>query len=66
MTKGKEPIFDRPRSPEDLAVFFGCTPKFIYKEIREGRLRGRKFSDRMIRVMPSDIIEWLNNAATIS
>jgi excisionase family DNA binding protein len=60
-----ESFFDRPRSPEEVATFFGCDEKFIYKEIREGRLQGRKLSGRMIRLMPEDIRAWLDQASTL-
>ncbi len=66
MPKPTEPFFEKPRSPEEIAAFFGCTPKFVYKQIHEGLLRGRKFSDRMIRVLPRDLEAWLERASTVS
>jgi excisionase family DNA binding protein len=58
-------FFDRPRSPEELAAFLDVTQKFVYEQIKKGRLRARKLSGRMIRIMPSDLKRWLDQASTV-
>ena len=57
-------IFTKATSPEELASFIGCDERFIYGEIARGRLKARKLSRKMIRLLPEDVESWLSQAAT--
>jgi hypothetical protein len=58
-------FYSRPRSPEDLAKFLGCTARFIRNEVLSGRLKACRLSSRLIRLLPGDIKEWLEKTSTI-
>ena len=62
----KKTDLDRPVSVKQLAEHMGVTPRFIRNDIAAGRLKARHFSSRMIRLMPEDVREWIDNAATIA
>jgi hypothetical protein len=57
-------FLSRPRSVEALAEYLDTTPHFVRKEIQAGRLKARRFSSRMIRLMPGDVQQWLDAAST--
>jgi excisionase family DNA binding protein len=60
----EDPFFLKPRSVEEIAEWLGATPSFVYREIVRGKLRGLKFTPKSIRIMPEDIRDWLEHAAT--
>jgi len=62
----KDAFLSRPHSLEEVAQWLGCTVKFLRKEIGSGHLRARKLGKRFIRIMPSDLKMWLDEAATIA
>jgi hypothetical protein len=61
-----EQFFSRPRSVEALAEHLDCTPRFLRNEILAGRLKARRLSSRLIRLMPGDVQQWLDAASTTS
>ena len=63
--KSNEGFLDKPRSIDEVAEFLGCTRRFLASEIAAGRLRARRLSARLIRIMPEDLRHWLDAAATV-
>jgi len=58
-------FFTRPRTIDEVAGFLGCTRRFVASEIAAGRLRARRLSARLIRIMPGDLRSWLDQASTL-
>jgi hypothetical protein len=59
-----EPLFKGPQTKFDLALALAVTPRFLEKEVAEGRLRAVIIGSRSIRFLPVDIEAWLNARAT--
>jgi hypothetical protein len=53
-----------PMSKTQLATCLDTSERFLEKEVREGRLRAIKLSNRALRFMPRDIESWLNSKST--
>ena len=51
---------------EVIADRLGVGRRFVEKEIESGRLRVRRLSRRMIRIMPADIKDWMDKGNTIT
>jgi excisionase family DNA binding protein len=64
MPTAHERFFQRPHSIEEVAEYLGSTRDYIGRQIYSGKLRARKLSAKFVRIMPSDLIEWLDAAAT--
>jgi hypothetical protein len=60
----KDPFLSRPRTKAEVCEWLNFTPRFLESEISHGRLRVRRLSARLIRIMPADIISWLDKAAS--
>jgi excisionase family DNA binding protein len=60
----EDPFFLKPRSVEEIAKRLGASQAFVYREVVRGRLRGLKFTPKTIRVLPSDLRQWIEQAAT--
>jgi excisionase family DNA binding protein len=60
----EDPFFSKPRSIEEIADYLGATRTFVYREVVRGKLRGLKFTQKLIRVMPGDLRDWIEQAAT--
>jgi excisionase family DNA binding protein len=45
---------------KQLCEWLGVSRRFVEKEIESGRLRVRRLSRRMIRIMPADLKAWLD------
>jgi hypothetical protein len=54
----------RPFSIEQLCEWAGVSRRFLEMEIDRGNLRVRKLSKRLIRVMPKDVVDWMERAST--
>jgi predicted DNA-binding transcriptional regulator AlpA len=54
-------FFWRARSIQELSAFMGCTDRFIHSEIDRGHLKARKIGGKFVRLLPSDIREWLDS-----
>lgn len=54
-----DPVFSKPCTVENLAEYLGATPRFVRNEIAAGRLRARRLSARLIRILPADLQQWL-------
>ena len=54
----------KPCTVEKLAEYLDATPRFIRNEIAAGRLRARRLSARLIRILPADLQQWLDASAT--
>jgi excisionase family DNA binding protein len=57
-------FFEKPRSISELAAYLDTTPRYISSEISKGELRAIKFSNNLVRLNPSDILEWMNSRAS--
>ena len=60
------PVFKKASTLEEIAAFAGTDERFIRREIERGNLRGRKFNRRMLRILPVDLVAWLEKAETIA
>lgn len=54
----------RPLTIAELGEWLGVSRRYIEGQVARGKLRVRKISSRLVRVMPSDVAQWLDNAAT--
>jgi excisionase family DNA binding protein len=61
----KDPFFERSRSIKEVAEYIGVTRVYVERQVLAGHLRARKFSTKLIRVLPEDLREWMDRAATI-
>jgi excisionase family DNA binding protein len=59
----EEEFFGRARSIQEIAERLNTTELFIRKQIEYGRLKAHKFDNRLIRIMPEDLRDWLERAA---
>lgn len=55
----------KPMTVAGLAAWLDVSRRFIEGEVSRGHLRVRKISPRCVRIMPSDIARWLEQAATV-
>jgi hypothetical protein len=58
------PIFQKASTCAEIGEFLGTDEKFLFREISRGNLRDRKFNARMLRILPQDLIAWLERAQT--
>jgi predicted DNA-binding transcriptional regulator AlpA len=61
----EDEFFAKPRSRDELAEWTGCTRKFLESEVKAGRLRARRLSCRLIRFLPDDIRDWMDQSCTV-
>jgi hypothetical protein len=54
----------RPLSKTELATFLDVSQRFLEGEVKEGRLRGIRLSNRAMRFLPRDVQSWLDAKAT--
>lgn len=59
-----EVFLSRSRSLQEIEAWLGVSDAWLRQEIIKGRLVARKFSDKMIRVLPSDMKDWLDRCMT--
>jgi hypothetical protein len=59
-----EQFFARPHSIGEVCGWIDCTRQYLNKEIRDGKLRVRKLSPKLVRIMPADLLQWLDRAAS--
>jgi excisionase family DNA binding protein len=57
-------VVSKPCTVDQLAEYLDATPRFVRNEIAAGRLRARRLSARLIRILPSDLQQWLDASAT--
>jgi excisionase family DNA binding protein len=55
----------KPMSKSELAEFLDVSERFLETQVKEGRLRALKLSNRALRFMPRDVQKWLNSKGTI-
>jgi excisionase family DNA binding protein len=48
------------------AALMQCTPRFIERQIRAGRLRACKVSGKMVRILRKDLDTFLSGCASIA
>ena len=53
----------KPMSLEELADWLGVSRRFVEVQVEKGRLRVRRISPRLVRILPGDVAKWLDNAA---
>lgn len=58
------PIFRKASTREEVAEFMGCGVFLIDREIKRGHLNARKINNGIVRIMPSDLLAWLEAAQT--
>jgi excisionase family DNA binding protein len=58
------PVISKPCTVDQLADYLDATPRFVRNEIAAGRLRARRLSARLIRILPADLQQWLDASAT--
>jgi hypothetical protein len=49
----------RPLTKKDLCEWISCSPRFIEKEVKAGRLKQTTLGRNRARFLPSDISAWL-------
>jgi excisionase family DNA binding protein len=54
----------RPLTIAELCEWLGVSRRYVEGQVATGKLRVRKISSRLVRVMPSDAARWLDRAAT--
>jgi len=54
----------RPLTIAELCEWLGVSRRYVEGQVAKGRLRVRKISSRLVRVMPSDVVRWLDQSAT--
>jgi excisionase family DNA binding protein len=52
--------FDRPVTKKEAAETLSCTERFLEEEIARGHLRAAKLGLRAVRLLPCDVLQWLN------
>ena len=57
-------VVSKPCTVDQLAEYLDATPRFVRNEIAAGRLRARRLSARLIRILPADLQQWLDASAT--
>jgi excisionase family DNA binding protein len=57
-------IPNRPMTMAGLAEWLDVSRRYLEGEVNSGRLRVRKLSPRLVRILPSDVAKWLAQAAT--
>ena len=55
----------RPMSKTELAAFLDVSERFLETEVKDGRLRAIKLSNRALRFLPKDVQAWLDSKQTI-
>ena len=53
------------RTKEQAANYIQCTPRYLERMVRSGRLRALKTSGKLIRFRQSDLDKFLESGATI-
>jgi excisionase family DNA binding protein len=59
------PVLTKPSSPREVAAFLSVPVHYVLREIREKKLRATKLSEKMIRIFPADLIQWIEAGANI-
>ena len=59
-----DPFFEKPHSILEVAEYLGTTKVWVERQILLGRLRARKLSTRLVRILPEDLREWFERCAT--
>jgi len=63
------PSTTQPRSPlltvTDACDYIQCTPRYLEKMVRTGRLRALKPSGKLVRYRQTDLDAFLESGATI-
>jgi excisionase family DNA binding protein len=53
------------RTKQQAADYVQCTPRFLERMVRAGRLRAIKLSAKLVRFRQSDLEKFLDSGATI-
>jgi excisionase family DNA binding protein len=64
LSMAKDPFFSRARSIREIAAYIDSSEEFVEEKIHAGELRARKLSPRFIRVLPADLLAWLERGST--
>jgi excisionase family DNA binding protein len=51
---------------KEAATLLGCTRRYIEKQVREGRLRACKPTEKLVRIYRRDIDAFLQSGASIA
>ena len=57
---------DPPYSPKMLAAHWGCSPQYIHKLIRKGKLKAFRLGDKLLRVPAEEVRRWEAQQTTSS
>lgn len=44
----------------EVAALIGCTPDWVWKLVRRGRLKAHKIGTRRVRIDRDQLTDWLN------
>jgi hypothetical protein len=58
------PVFQKANTREEVAEYMGCAVFLIDREIKRGNLNARKINNGIVRILPSDLLAWLERAQT--
>jgi excisionase family DNA binding protein len=61
----QHPALQRPASPEEIANLLNVHKQTILRAIRNKRLRAYKAGGKTIRVLPADLLAWLEKNANL-
>ena len=53
------------RTKQQAADYIQCTPRFLERMVRAGRLRALKLSGKLVRFRQTDLDKFLESGATI-
>lgn len=58
-----DPIFKTASSPRQISEYLKIDKTFLYSQIRKGRLKVRELSPKCLRILPQDLIRWLETTS---
>lgn len=58
------PVFQKANTREEIAEYMNCGVFLIDREIKRGNLNARKINNGIVRILPSDLLAWLQRAET--
>jgi hypothetical protein len=58
------PVFQKANTREEVAEFMSCGVFLVDREIKRGNLNAVKINNGIVRILPSDLLAWLQRAQT--
>jgi len=61
-----DPFLTKGHTLQEIAEWLPCHPDFLRDEIKRGRLRAHRLTNRCLRILPADLRAWLAAGETVS